>query len=96
MSISYFLPSLVHLEFAANLQELAMEENRNRQQEVEILQLKSERDNAMYVGRLMEVKINQALYQAKLQQKKNSSKSYHKVIHVSIGYVRFLNAKPFA
>ena len=48
---------------------LALEENKNRRLDVEFSGITREKDDAIEVARLVEVKMNQALYQAKLQQK---------------------------
>ena len=48
---------------------LALEENNNRQLEVEVSGLTREKDEAMEVARRIEVKVNQKMHQAKLQQK---------------------------
>ena len=48
---------------------LALEENKNRQLEVEISRLTREKDEVIEATRIMEVKMNRALYQVKLQQK---------------------------
>ena len=52
------------------MQQLSLKENKNSQWEVEGAQLKRERDQALEAGLLLEVKMNHALYQAKLNQKK--------------------------
>ena len=48
---------------------MAFEENNNRQLEVEILGLTRDKNEAMEATRRIEVKANQSLHQAKLQQK---------------------------
>ena len=52
------------------MQQLTLKENKKCQREVEIAQLKRKRDHGLEVGQLLEVKMNHALYQAKLDQKK--------------------------